>query len=125
MSKASTLLLYYCTLIALFLSVSGFLTARTTESLIFQVMFLPITLYFLIGVFRNLKSKTLDVILSGRSTAIAVFIIIFTILLALAAKNILGQPGPNTEQVKSSQTTEKPESSEKDNTLIIPREETQ
>ena len=123
MTKTSTLLLYYCTLVALFLSLSGFLTVKTTEGIVFQLLFLPITLYFVFSVFRNLKSHTLDVNLSGRTTAIVVFLIIFAILLAVSIKNILAQRRLNNEQVKSSQSIQKPESSDKDNTLIIKQEE--
>jgi len=125
MTKASTLLLYYCTLFALFLSVSGFLTAKTSEGLIFQALFLPITLYLLVSVFRNLKSRTLDVNLSGRTTAIVIFLIIFAILLAISVKNILTQRRLNSEQVKSSQTIQNTESSDKDNILIIKKKEGQ
>ena len=123
MTKASTLLLYWCTLVALFLSLSGFLTVKNTEGIVFQLLFLPITLYFLFSVFRNLKSRTLDVNLSGRTTSIVVFVIIFAILLGLAIRNILAQPRLKSEQVKSSQEVEESVKSEKDTPLIFKREE--
>ena len=116
MSKTSNLLLYYCTVIALFMSVSGFLTSGGGDGLIFQFLFLPITLYFVFGVIRNLKSHTVDVNLNGRTTAMVVFSVIFLILLALAVKNIV--------QLKSPQPTQIPEKSE-ENTLIIKPEESQ
>ena len=123
MTKASTLLLYWCTLVALFLSLSGFLTVKTTQGIVFQFLFLPITLYFLFSAFRNLKSRTLDVNLSGRTTSIVVFVIIFAILLGLAIRNILAQPRLKSEQIKSSQEVEESVKSEKDTPLIFKREE--
>lgn len=122
MSKASTLLLYYCAVIALFLSASGFLTAKSTEGYAFQLLFLPITLYFVFAVVRNLKSRSLDVTLSGRTVAVIIFLIIFAILMGFAIRNILTLRGSNNEQVKSSQTVDMPESSDKDNVLIIKKE---
>jgi hypothetical protein len=123
MSKASTLLLYYCTIISLFLSVSGIVAAQSSDSLIFQAIFLPVTVYFLISIFRNLKSHTLDVNLSGRTTVLTIFILIFAVLLFFAVKNIQAKAGTNNEQENSSQAPVSTEESEKDTPLIYTQKE--
>jgi hypothetical protein len=123
MSKTvSILFLYWCTAVAVFLSVSGIITSQSSEGLIFQFFFLPITLYFVVSAIRNLKSQTLDVNLSGRKTTIIVFLVIFLFLTALAVKNILAARTPIGEQNKSPESGEGTSNSIKDDSLIFGQE---
>ena len=112
MTKASSVLLYYCTLFAVFISVSGFISAQKTGAYPFQLVFLPVTLYFLASSVRRIGGGAPDVSLSGRKTSLIAAAIIFLILLGIAIKNIYVQ--------KSSPiTVNNPQSTDKSNALVF------
>lgn len=51
------LLFFYSLALALFISVSGFWGTKRPETLVFQLIFLPVVLYFLINTIRIFKKK--------------------------------------------------------------------
>jgi hypothetical protein len=130
MSKVSNIFFYYCTIVALFITVSGFLASKALEGHAFQLIFLPITLYFVFAVMRNLaawvrKSKTgptLDVTLSGKKAVIVAFFIIFLTLLTIAIKNIFLSKGSKIEHNTPPLVTENSQSLDKEHVLVFKAE---
>lgn len=77
MSKA---FLFLCTVLAIFISVSGFLTSPS----LFQLIFLPVPLYLLaasVTVLRSSRAQP-EVVLSSRRPGLVVAIFFFAFLLA-------------------------------------------
>lgn len=91
----------YCAILALFISISGILNIKTTETALFQLAFLPVPIYFLASIGRYLiqnrkqkkKKDKVDLPLgSGFSLGkgrVVFVVIIFLILLAMSARRIL------------------------------------
>jgi hypothetical protein len=44
-------------MVSLFIFVSGIVTVKNNQELIFQLLFLPVVLYFLLGLFKLLTGK--------------------------------------------------------------------
>ena len=77
MSKA---FLFLCTLLAVFISVSGFLTSPS----LVQFIFLPVPLYLIatsVGVLRSSRAQP-EVVLSSRRSGLILAIFFFSFLLA-------------------------------------------
>src|SRR4030042_7202529 len=130
MNKVSAVFLYYCTLFAVFPSVSGFLASRTSpDAPLFQLIFVPITLYLLFTSFKTTKdlvakgkSAVLDVNLSGRKTSLAVFFLVFALLLGIALKNIFF-PSPVDSVLKNSPiVVDNTENTDKSNALVFKKD---
>lgn len=123
MSKVSNIFLYYCAAVAVFITVSGFIASKTVEGYAFQLIFLPITLYFIFAVLRNLAAwvkkaetgPTLDVTLSGKRTTLIAFFLIFLALLALGVSNIFFRDGKQIEQNVPSTAIQNADNSDKAN----------
>jgi len=104
----------YCAILALFISISGILNAKSIETVLFQLAFLPVPIYFLASVVRyliqNKKQKTKkdkrDLPLgSGFSLGkgrVVFVVIIFLLLLATSARRVLinNNNPPETETQK-------------------------
>lgn len=91
-TKISTkIFLYFCTLAALFVSVSGFLTARGIEAYIFQLVFLPVTLFLLISTIKSLVNKNYSIGINISVNKAVVFTVLFIILSGISIKSILNK----------------------------------
>jgi hypothetical protein len=87
-------LLYYCTLFALFVTASGLVTTRTTEWLISQAIFLPVTAFLVISTiseFRGIKKLGRDssgVLISHKNKKLIVVFLLFLVLVSIAIVNL-------------------------------------
>ena len=91
----------YCAILALFISISGILNITTIESALFQLVFLPVPLYFLGSIIRYLiqgrkqkKKKDKKNLPLGSGFSLGkgrgvLVVIIFLFLVAISAKRIL------------------------------------
>jgi len=130
MSKASAIFLYYCTLIAVFMSVSGFLASRTSpDAPLFQLIFIPITLYFIFTSFKTTKglvgkehSAIFDVGLSGRKTSLVVFFLLFAVLLGIAVKNIFFSKSIENDVNTAPIVVQNTDNSAKENALVFKKD---
>lgn len=87
--------LAYCAIFASTITIAGFLTSRTGGDIIFQIIFLPVTIFFiitLIGKFRKGALETKETETANRKLKKRyIFISIMLVLLfAVALANILG-----------------------------------
>jgi len=57
MRKLPLILFSYCLIVSLFIFISGIVTVNNNQELIFQLLFLPIVGYFLLGLFKVFKGK--------------------------------------------------------------------
>ena len=107
----------YCTILALFISISGILNITGIETALFQLVFLPVPLYFLVSIIRYLiqskkqkkkKDKKGLPLGSGFSLGkgrVVFVVILFLLLLATSARKILttdntpSEPEPQKEGV--------------------------
>lgn len=89
------ILLFYCTLLALFMNISGLAAAKQTQDYLLQAVFLPITLFLIFSSFKTLtaqkKEKNQGVVPAGKPiTAIVLFS--FLLFLAFVARQTVSQP---------------------------------
>lgn len=84
------MLLVYCTLVAFFVVISGFLKAQSNAALITQAFFLPVALYFLFTSFKTIRGKSFDSEIGTTKLHIILALSIFTVLTAIAIANIYG-----------------------------------
>ena len=100
---ASKIFLFLVTTTAVFISTSGFLTSGS-QSVLFQLLFLPVTLYLLYTSFAAIKYTRLDVVLSGRKLGLLFYLIIFSVLAIMAVGNI-AKLGQNKDRPASEEKT--------------------
>lgn len=96
-NNPSKFLLYYSTLSALFLTLSGFLSVKHIENASFQLIFLPVTMFLFLETSKNLKSSLRKEDSTQNKESIKnttswkkyiVFIVVFIILLGIGINNI-------------------------------------
>ena len=80
MKLTAKILLVYCTLTAVFITVSGFIAAKNTSDYLFQLIFLPVTLYFVV---KTLRMKNSDIDLTEKQPELIISIVLLIILLAI------------------------------------------
>lgn len=90
MRIASAIFLFYCTLVAVFLAVSGLLTSSGGLGFGAQVFFLPVFLYFLFAGIGALRGK-LDLTFENKKAHLVIGIVIFLILITFSYLRIQGQ----------------------------------
>lgn len=91
----SRLFLYFCTALALFVTVSGFATAKNIGAIILQFTFLPITIFLVVGVFsKKTSGKTPQL---GSKNALIIAVVVFIVLLALGFRNVSQKTTVKTE----------------------------
>lgn len=71
------LFLYFCTLLSVLVSLSGFLSIKTINDLPFHLLFLPITLYLVITSFKSPS----HLFIPSHKKSLAFFLSVFVILL--------------------------------------------
>ncbi|HLE48852.1 MAG TPA: SH3 domain-containing protein [Patescibacteria group bacterium] len=82
--------MFICTILAIFLSISGFANSKDIKTLIFQFVFLPVPLYLLITLVKTTASvkKGLNPEVKLGRKNIIIMIFLFMIFFALGVKNI-------------------------------------
>lgn len=119
---AARIFLLICALLSTLASLSGVLSIKKTEDLVFQLAFLPITLFFIfetISVFFTDKKPLFETLFSGKKN---LFIFALIILLAASTLKILSfgrshevkeeiKPTPILVHKETSSPTPKPTSS--------------
>lgn len=73
-----------CALLATLVSISGFVVAKQPRDYIFQLVFLPVTVYLVYSVFQPV-----EVSLSDKKTAVMIVTAGFVILVSLGVLRIL------------------------------------
>lgn len=89
------ILLFYCTLLALFINISGLSAARHPQDYLLQAVFLPVTLFLIhssIQLLISKKNKNVPEIPSAGKPAAAVFLLLFLLLIAFLARLTNSQP---------------------------------
>lgn len=88
MRIVARIFLFYCTLVATFLSISGFLNARSNFELITQAFFLPVTLYFIIASISSITKGEEEVTLEGKRVYLIISFVILMLLSGISIFNI-------------------------------------
>jgi len=83
MRLVSTIFLFYCSLVAVFLAVSGLLTSKGAFGIATQVIFLPVFLYFVWALILALRGR-LDLSLEGKRIQLIIAFVIFLVLITLS-----------------------------------------
>ena len=101
MKVSQKIFFVYCAVLALFISISGILNAKSIETALFQLAFLPVPIYFLVSIGRYLiqnkkqkKKKDKESLPLGSGFSLEksriIFVtILFLLLLAIGARRIL------------------------------------
>lgn len=84
---ASKIFLFVITAAAIFISISGFLTSGG-QNIVFQLLFLPVTLYLIHASFVVIKYSNFDVVLSERKGGLFFYLVIFFALAIIAISNV-------------------------------------
>ena len=90
-SLAGQLLLYFCTLLAVFLTTSGIVKATSMEGFLLQVLFFPITLFLVKSSFDQLfrkKSTAPNITMKRSKSFFATSAIIFFLLMFIGIRSI-------------------------------------
>jgi len=102
------ILLFYCTLLAMFMNTSGLVAAKQTQDYLLQAVFLPVTLFLIFSSFKTLtarkKEKKQEIVPAGKPIA-AIVLFSFLLLLALVARQAVSQPQEIISPLSSSQNT--------------------
>lgn len=94
------ILFYYCTALALFISISGIVSSRSTSQLLMQLIFLPVTIYFcyslIVQLTKKEKTSTDDAKIKRAS-------VVFSILLlaTFLTINIINIVNKSTKSIKT------------------------
>lgn len=83
---ASKIFLFLVTAIAIFISISGFLTSGG-QNIVFQLLFLPVTLYLVYSSFVVIKHSNLEVVLSQKKGGLFFYLVVFFALAIIAVNN--------------------------------------
>lgn len=130
----SKLFLFYSAILAVFITVSGLLTLKDVNGALFQLAFLPVTLFFLwavvkeiVNVFKKDKKKTTDyaVSLGGKKTEIVLGVLVFAFLTGLAAKNIFLNKSTTSEQKNGTIVNSQPELTDKSQGIVFDKNATE
>lgn len=78
--------LYLCTLIAIFITLSGFTSARHASQLIFHILFLPITFYLFLATVLQIRNPRKTIAAPLTAYTLTVVGICFLLLVIIAAK---------------------------------------
>lgn len=94
------ILFYYCLLLALFISISGIISSKNTSSLLFQLFFMPITIYFIYSVLIQFFDKKTKPIISSTINRGTLFItiVLFLFLVVTSIIRITKKPPKLTKQ---------------------------
>ena len=57
MRKLPLILFTYCLIVSLFIFISGIVTVKNNQELVFQLFFLPVVGYFFLGAFKLITKK--------------------------------------------------------------------
>ena len=89
-SIVGQLLLYFCTILAIFITISGILNATTMEGFFFQLMFFPITFFLAKSSFDQiiLKKSTAPNITKKSKSFFVTSIIIFFLLMFIGLRSV-------------------------------------
>ena len=101
MKNYKKILFYYCFAIALFISISGILTSQNTTALLFQLLFIPITVYFVYSVliqFIDKKTKPTKSSSINRG-GFFITIVLFLLLFVTSVVRIVKKPHQENKQV--------------------------
>ncbi len=96
-------LLYYCTILVLFITLMGLISARDIQTLITQIVFLPVTAFLVLTSYREFRRLRILGNQSYSGTAISLtskkfifFIILFVILVAVGFVNLQSGESKNS-----------------------------
>jgi uncharacterized protein YgiM (DUF1202 family) len=91
---ASKIFLFLVTATAIFISASGLLTSKG-QNIIFQLLFLPVTLFLIYSSLTALRQSSLEVVLSEKKSGLLLYSVIFFVLVIVGVNNVaqLGQKG--------------------------------
>jgi len=78
------ILLYYCTVLAFFLNISGFLNAKQTNDYLLQFVFLPITAFLLINTFKSIFAPQKEKKTNTSAGKPVIAFVLFFLLLAVS-----------------------------------------
>lgn len=90
-SLAGQLLLYFCTILAVFITVSGIVIATTMQGFLLQLLFLPITLFLVKSSFDQIirkKSSAPNITLKRSKSFFATSAIIFFLLMFIGIRSV-------------------------------------
>lgn len=124
---AARFILFYSTILAIFIVVSGILTLKSIEQALFQLAFLPVALYLLFTMGKEIKrmikkqEPSSHVSLSGRKTEFIAGIIIFIALLIIGVKNLSSTSSAQNTRTETKENTVK--SAESDPIVFEKKEE--
>lgn len=97
------ILLYYCFFFAVFITISGIAVSKSPAQLLLQVVFLPVTIYLGLMVFKDLKQKTSKKE-SFRLTKSLIFVLcLFSFLLTISVIRVLQETRSKTIESSSQQ----------------------
>ncbi len=78
--------LYICTLIALFITLSGLASIRNTSELVSHILFLPVTFYLLIAAASQMTQPSKPIAAQLSTHTMTVFSILFLLFVVIIAK---------------------------------------
>lgn len=84
---ASKIFLFLVTAAAIFISISGFLTSGG-QNIVFQLLFLPVTLLLVYTSYSLIKHSTLEVVLPEKKGGLFFYLVIFFALAIIAVSNV-------------------------------------
>jgi len=91
---------YYSFILALFITISGIITSKNTTSLLFQLLFIPITIYFTYSVIVQFIDKKSKPVLSNAFNRGALFfgILLFLLLIISSIMRVAKKPQIKTQK---------------------------
>jgi len=107
---ASKIFLFIITAAAIFISISGFLTSGG-QNIVFQLLFLPVTLYLIHASFVAIKYSNFEVVLSERKGGLFFYLIIFFALAIIAVSQVTKsrqKEAPTASEEKTAAFTSSP-----------------
>ncbi len=121
--KNKQILFYYCFLIALFITVSGILSSQNSSQLLFQLLFLPVTLYFCYSVLVQIIDKKTSLLPSPKINRRAIIItsVFFIFLFVMSFLAVVKKPINNKKTAPKIVLTPSPKS-EKFSYVILKEE---
>jgi len=87
-------LFIYCLTVSLFIFISGMTTVKNNQELIFQLLFIPILAYFIIGLYKVLTKKhnyLPEISLDNNTGQVIIALIIFITLFVLGMVRIISK----------------------------------
>lgn len=102
MRFAKQILFFYCFAAALFITASGIATSKSLQQLSLQLIFLPVTIYFIVTLIKKLlhKNHTQEPPKAGFRIKTALLIIcVFLVLLLISVMQVASHPTPIGQKV--------------------------